>query len=71
MIIKHLKRLFLVLPEAPVVDRAFRSETDYAGTPCSETDALISAMGCDHMPVYMPAEVWQRVSDMEYGQQQL
>jgi len=58
MIIERLKRLFLVLPEEPSVERVFYSETD----------ALFSAMGCDHMPVYMPAEVWQRVSDMEYDQ---
>ncbi len=61
MIIEHLKRLFLVLPEEPSADRASSSETD----------ALFSAMGCDHMPVYMPAEVWQRVSDMEYDQHRL
>ncbi len=58
MIIERLKRLFLVLPDEHSVDRLSSSETD----------ALFSAMGCDHMPVYMPAEVWQRVSDMEYDQ---
>ena len=56
MIIEQLKRLFVTLPEEPV-DDLFSS---------SEADALFSAMGCENMPVYMPAEVWQRVSDMEY-----
>ncbi|NDL64021.1 hypothetical protein [Acerihabitans arboris] len=56
MIVDRLKRLFVTPPEEPASDM-------FAG---SETDALFSAMGCENMPVYIPAEVWQRVSDMEY-----
>ncbi|TKI05338.1 hypothetical protein [Martelella alba] len=56
MILEQLKRLFVTLPEEPV-DNVFSS---------SEADALFCAMGCENMPIYMPADVWQRVSDMEY-----
>ncbi len=57
MIIEQLKRLFFTEPEESVNE-------SLSG---SEVDALFGAMGCETMPVYMPAEVWQRVSDMEHG----
>ncbi|HEY0210060.1 hypothetical protein [Acerihabitans sp.] len=56
MIVDRLKRLFVNQSEEPASNM-------FAG---SETDALFSAMGCENMPVYIPAEVWQRVSDMEH-----
>lgn len=56
MIIERLTRLFVTPPHEPAV----------AVLTGAETDALFYALGCDTMPVYIPAEVWQRVTDMAF-----
>jgi len=56
MIVDRLKRLFITPQEEPASDM-------FTG---SETDAFFGAMGCENMPVFIPAEVWQRVSDLEF-----
>ncbi|AHF76068.1 hypothetical protein Sant_0994 [Sodalis praecaptivus] len=33
----------------------------------AEMDAVFSAMGCENIPVYIPADVWQRVSELTAG----
>jgi hypothetical protein len=60
MIVDRLKSLFITPQEEPASD-IFT---------CPGADALFSAMGCENMPVFIPAEVWQRVSDLEFERSQ-
>lgn len=54
MIIENIMRLLFINAGEPAGDDAVGAEMD----------TLVSTMGCENYPVYIPADVWQRVSDL-------
>ncbi|TCV93018.1 hypothetical protein [Biostraticola tofi] len=54
MIIDSIMRLLFVLTDRP-------AEGQISG---SDVESLYSTVECENTPVYIPSEVWQRVSEL-------